>query len=69
MPVACACDMDAWIRDFRLAVRSLLRVPVFAAVSVLTLAIGLGTTTLMFTTANAAFLQPLAFRSDGLVRL
>ncbi|HJR59958.1 MAG TPA: ABC transporter permease [Vicinamibacterales bacterium] len=57
------------MRDFRLAVRSLLRVPVFAAVAVLTLAIGLGTTTLMFTTANAAFLQPLPFRSDGLVRL
>ena len=61
--------MDALLRDFRLAVRSLARVPVFSAVAVLTLAIGLGATTLMFTTANAAFLHPLPFRSDGLARL
>jgi len=61
--------MDAVIRDFRLAVRSLARVPVFSAIAVLTLAIGLGTTTLMFTTANAAFLRPLPFESDGLARL
>ena len=57
------------LRDFRLAVRSLLRVPVFSLVAVLTLAIGLGTTSLMFTTANAAFLQPLPFPSDGLARI
>jgi hypothetical protein len=50
--------MDALIRDFRLAVRSLLRVPLFSAVAVRTLGIGLGTTSLMFTPANAAFLQP-----------
>jgi predicted permease len=61
--------MDALIRDFRLAVRSLARVPVFSAIAVLTLAIGLGTTTLMFTTANAAFLRPLPFESDGLARI
>jgi putative ABC transport system permease protein len=61
--------MDALLRDFRLAVRSLLRVPLFSAVAVLTLGIGLGTTSLMFTTANAAFLQPLPFPSDGLVRI
>jgi hypothetical protein len=45
------------------------RVPVFFAVAILTLGIGLGTTSLMFTTANAAFLQPLPFPSDGLVRV
>ena len=61
--------MDALFRDFRLAVRSLLRVPVFSTIAVLTLAIGLGTTTLMFTTANAAFLAPLPFPSEGLVRI
>jgi len=61
--------MDALLRDFRLAVRSLARVPVFSAVTVLTLAIGLGSTTLMFTTANAAFLSPLPFPSEGLARL
>jgi hypothetical protein len=42
---------------------------VFFAVAILTLGIGLGTTSLMFTTANAAFLQPLPFPSDGLVRV
>ena len=61
--------MDTLLRDFRLAVRSLARVPVFSTVAVLTLAVGLGATTLMFTTANAAFLQPLPFPSEGVVRL
>jgi predicted permease len=69
MPVAIWHLMDALARDFRLAVRSLLRVPVFSLVAVLTLAIGLGTSSLMFTTANAAFLQPLPFPSDGLARI
>ena len=61
--------MDAVIRDFHVAVRSLLRVPAFSAVAILTLAVGLGATSLMFTTANAAFLQPLPFPGDGLVRI
>ena len=54
--------MYALICDFRFAVRSLLRVPGFTLVAVLTLAAGLGTTTLMFTTANAAFLEPVPFK-------
>lgn len=61
--------MDSLFRDFRLAIRSLLRVPGFTIVAVLTLAVGLGTTTLMFTTANAAFLQPVGFEIDGLARV
>ena len=50
--VARPSGMDGIVRDFRLAVRSLLRVPGFTIVAVLTLAVGLGTTTLMFTTAQ-----------------
>ncbi len=61
--------MDSLLRELRLAVRSLRSSPSFALVAILTLGVGIGTTTLMFTTANAAFLQPLPFRDDGLVRL
>jgi putative ABC transport system permease protein len=61
--------MDAMLRDIKLAIRALLRVPLFTAVAVITLGAGIGTTTLMFTTANAAFLQPLPFPSEGLVRV
>jgi putative ABC transport system permease protein len=61
--------MDALVREFRLAVRSLRGAPTFALVAILTLGVGIGTTTLMFTTANAAFLQPLPFEDGGVVRL
>lgn len=61
--------MDSLLREVRLAVRSLRSSPSFALVAILTLGVGIGTTTLMFTTANAAFLQPLPFQDDGVVRI
>lgn len=53
--------VDAFVRDFRLAVRALLRAPAFSLAAIVTLAIGIGSTALMFTTVDAAFLQPLPF--------
>jgi putative ABC transport system permease protein len=61
--------MHTLIREFRLAIRSLRSSPSFALVAILTLGVGIGTTTLMFTTANAAFLQPLPFEADGVARI
>ena len=51
--------MDALFQDIRQAVRSLRRSPAFMAMAVLTLAIGIGSTTLVFRLVDTALLQPL----------
>jgi len=47
--------------DFRVALRSLLRAPGFAAAGVLTLAIAIGMATSVFTIVNALLLRPLPY--------
>jgi predicted permease len=49
------------VRDFRYAVRGLLGMRAIAAVAILTLAIGIGATTTMFSVVHAALLRPLPF--------
>ncbi|MEO5959973.1 MAG: ABC transporter permease [Opitutaceae bacterium] len=48
--------------NLRLAFRSLAKAPGFTAVTLLTLALGMGATTAMFTVANALLLRPLPGR-------
>src|SRR6266404_3022713 len=51
--------IDTTVQDLRYATRSLRRNPAFAAVAILTLAVGIGATTSMFTVAHAVLLRPL----------
>ena len=53
--------VDATVQDLRYAVRSLRRNTAFAAVTILTLAVGIAAATAMFTVAHAVLLRPLPF--------
>jgi len=52
-------------RDLKYGVRTLLRSPGFAIVSVLVMALGVGATTSLFTMVRAVLLRPLPFRDSG----
>ena len=49
------------IRDARHGFRLLFRAPGFAVTAILTLALGIGATTALFTVVNAVLLEPLPF--------
>jgi putative ABC transport system permease protein len=53
--------MDKLIQDFKYSIRSLFRQPAFAITAIVTLALGIGATTAMFTVVNAIVLRPLPF--------
>jgi len=52
------------VRDAKYAIRSLARRPLFTAVILLTLALGIGSTVAIFSVANAVLFRPLPFRDS-----
>src|SRR5688572_12162099 len=60
--------MDSLLRDLKFSIRSLLKHPGFTAVAVLTLALGIGANTTIFSTVDALILHPFDFpNQDRLV--
>ena len=62
--------MNTLRQDLRFTLRMLARKPAFAAVVVLTLGLGIGASTAIFSVMNAVILAPLPFREpDRLVQI
>jgi predicted permease len=57
--------MEGWTRDVRLTLRGMRRSPGFTAVVVLTLGLGIGATTAVFSVVEGFLLRPLPFRDPG----
>jgi putative ABC transport system permease protein len=62
--------LEEWLRDLRVAIRMWRRTRGAAAVAILTLAIGIGANTAMFSILNALILHPLPFpEADRLITI
>ncbi len=53
------------LQDFRLALRLLIKNPLFAVLGILTLALGIGATTAVFTLVNALLIKPLPYQNPS----
>ena len=53
--------IDGWLQDIKIAVRSLAKQKAWTAVAIITLALGSGANTALFTIVNATLLRPLPY--------
>ena len=62
-------NMDIFLQDVRFAVRSLLRRPAFAIVAAVTIALGIGANTAIFSVVNAVLIRPLPYHDPDRLTL